>query len=392
MATYAMCTIEINPKIMNHIEKIRRRVVWSKKTDEGEKCISLAAWDMVCRPKDKGGLGVLNMKTQNQGLLLKFLDKFYNKKDIQWVKLIWSTYYQDSIPHATNACGSFWWKAVMKLSPIFRGIAYCKIGKGDTALFWKDEWNHGVMQDLYPCLFSFVQNEDISVKDFCSANDISDIFHLPVSPEAFQQFQQVQHLTQQMNLSQSTNDVWTFQWGDLYTSRKYYKFVYRSISPPAPFSWIWKSKLWPKLKVFSWLLLVDRLNTRNMLKRRHLNIGNDYSCPLCSSGEEETLEHLFFSCPFSVSCWDMLNINWNGGLQRIDKIIEAKSNFQGSLFFEIFVIAAWGIWKERNNWIFKNINPSRASWKSRTIADLNLLRFKVNQNLQNTISLYISRI
>jgi hypothetical protein len=31
MATYAMCTIEINPKIMNHIEKIRRRVLWSKK-------------------------------------------------------------------------------------------------------------------------------------------------------------------------------------------------------------------------------------------------------------------------------------------------------------------------------------------------------------------------
>jgi hypothetical protein len=31
IATYAMCTIEINPKIMGHIEKIRRRVVWSKK-------------------------------------------------------------------------------------------------------------------------------------------------------------------------------------------------------------------------------------------------------------------------------------------------------------------------------------------------------------------------
>jgi hypothetical protein len=45
--------------------------------------------------KNKGGLGVLNMKIQNQGLLLKFLDKFYNKKDIPWVKLIWSTYYQN---------------------------------------------------------------------------------------------------------------------------------------------------------------------------------------------------------------------------------------------------------------------------------------------------------
>jgi hypothetical protein len=107
IANYTMCTIEINPKILQHVEKIRRRVLWSKKTDDGDKCLSLAAWDMVCKPKDKGGLGVLNLKIQNQALLLKFLDKFYNKKDIQWVHLIWQTYYQNSIPHASNMCGSF---------------------------------------------------------------------------------------------------------------------------------------------------------------------------------------------------------------------------------------------------------------------------------------------
>jgi hypothetical protein len=122
---------------MGHIEKIRRRVVWSKKTDDGEKCISLAAWDMVCKPKDKGGLGVLNMKIQNQCLPLKFLDKLYNKKDIPWVKLIWSTYYQNSVPHASSVCGSFCWKTIMKLSPIFTGIAACQIEQGDKALFWE---------------------------------------------------------------------------------------------------------------------------------------------------------------------------------------------------------------------------------------------------------------
>jgi hypothetical protein len=79
-----------------------------KKTDDGEKCQSLAAWSLVCIPKKKGGLGVLNLKIQNQALLLKYLDKFYNKKDLQWVELIWSTYYQNSIPHATDSCGPFW--------------------------------------------------------------------------------------------------------------------------------------------------------------------------------------------------------------------------------------------------------------------------------------------
>jgi hypothetical protein len=53
IANFTMCTIEINPKILQHIEKIRRRVLWSKQTDDGEKCLSLAAWDNVCKPKDK---------------------------------------------------------------------------------------------------------------------------------------------------------------------------------------------------------------------------------------------------------------------------------------------------------------------------------------------------
>lgn len=66
---------------------------------------------MVMKPKEKGGLSVLNLNVQNDALLLKHLHKFYNKMDIPWVKLVWSKYYEDKIPHATREVGSFWWKA-----------------------------------------------------------------------------------------------------------------------------------------------------------------------------------------------------------------------------------------------------------------------------------------
>jgi hypothetical protein len=50
-----MCSIQLNPKILEHIEKIRRNCLWVKKNEEGkEKCCSLASWQMVCRPKKKG--------------------------------------------------------------------------------------------------------------------------------------------------------------------------------------------------------------------------------------------------------------------------------------------------------------------------------------------------
>ena len=82
-----MCTLKFPPKLIEMLDRIRRRCLWIKKTAQGEKCNSLAAWNMVCKPENKGGLGVLNLKIQNEALLMKFLHKFYNKLDIPWVQL-----------------------------------------------------------------------------------------------------------------------------------------------------------------------------------------------------------------------------------------------------------------------------------------------------------------
>ena len=105
MMIYPMCTLKFPPKLIEHLDKIRRHCLWRKKTDQGEKANSLAAWNLVCRPKKNGGLGILDIKTQNTALLLKFLHSFYNKHGIPWVHLIWNTYYNNKVPHATDACG-----------------------------------------------------------------------------------------------------------------------------------------------------------------------------------------------------------------------------------------------------------------------------------------------
>jgi hypothetical protein len=109
-----------------------------KKGENGEKKINpLASWDMVCQPKKKGGLGILNLKIQNHGLLLKYLHKFYNREDTPWVDLIWSTYYTEKVPHAVPLCGSFWWKDICILMPIYRGIASILVNDGASTLFGK---------------------------------------------------------------------------------------------------------------------------------------------------------------------------------------------------------------------------------------------------------------
>jgi hypothetical protein len=218
-----------------------------KENEEGEeKCQSLAAWDMVCKPKDNGGLGILNLKLQNQGLLLKYLHKFYNKVDIPWVHLLWNTYYLGRIPHSMEPIGSFWWKDVCKLMPIFRGFASSSVGDGLSTLFWKDDWLLGVNAENFPRAYSFASNEDVSVQSFLTAGRLSSNFWLPLSPQAFEEVKDLQSLVADVNIS-SISDSWAYPWGKEYTSSKFYKYCFHNIHPHKSFVWLWKSKCTPEL-------------------------------------------------------------------------------------------------------------------------------------------------
>jgi hypothetical protein len=355
IATFTMCSIQLNPKILEHVEKIRRHCLWNKKTDDGEKCNSLAAWDMVCRPKKKGGLGILNLKLQNQGLLLKYLHKFYNKTDTPWVHLIWNSYYFGKVPHTMSPCGSFWWREIFKLTPIYRGITKILIGDGSTALFWKDNWKDGIHSEMYPRAFSYARNEDVSIQDFLTASRLSDNFYLPLSPQALEETRNLQNDVTRIEMATNGNDKWTYAWGsDIYSSKSFYQYCFRELQPHITFSWLWKTKCVPKMKFFCWLILSDRLNTRNMLRRRHYILNSGYNCLLCISPPEETIEHLFFHCQFSTECWSTLNLFWQQTGDRCHIIEQGRSQWTQPMFMEIFIVAAWSIWKERNNWVFNN--------------------------------------
>jgi hypothetical protein len=127
-----------SPGIIKQLDRILTQCLWRDNIDTPKQ--SLAAWDMLCKPKHKGGVGIVNFHKHNEALLMKHLDKFYNHADVPWVSLIWQAYYEDSVPQSEKLCGSFWWRDVCKLMDKYRAISTVLPGKGSTFLFWKDSW------------------------------------------------------------------------------------------------------------------------------------------------------------------------------------------------------------------------------------------------------------
>jgi hypothetical protein len=86
--TYTMFLVSVPLTVHDYFDKIRRHCMW-KKSDFNSRSMPMIAWKKCTKPKRKGGWA-LYLSAQNQALLMKHLDKFYNRKDIPWVNMIWN--------------------------------------------------------------------------------------------------------------------------------------------------------------------------------------------------------------------------------------------------------------------------------------------------------------
>jgi hypothetical protein len=153
---------------------------------------NLAAWDLVRKPKDKGELGVINPSVQNDTLLLKHLNKFCIKENVQWVKLIWDKYYENSIPHLARDKRSFWWKDILRLNVFYRGVAICDAAKGETIDFWDDLIDGSIHSLIYPNLMHFAKDLNISLFHLRQSHDLLGCFKIPMSRPSYNEFMLLQ--------------------------------------------------------------------------------------------------------------------------------------------------------------------------------------------------------
>jgi hypothetical protein len=102
LPTFFMCSLDVSVAVHEYVDRARRHCMWNK-SEITHRSKPLVAWRKCTKPKRKGGLGLISLRSQNKALLLKHLDKFYNRNNIPWVNLIWNTYYSNGeIPHVVK--------------------------------------------------------------------------------------------------------------------------------------------------------------------------------------------------------------------------------------------------------------------------------------------------
>ena len=138
-------------------------------------------------------------------------------------------------------------------------------------------------------------------------------------------------------------------------------------------------------------MLNDRLNTRDLLVRRHWRSPQeDNPCPLCHAQAYEDRDHLLFTYQFSSRVWNYLQIQWLADLSPSECLIAAKQSFGQPFFNEIVYLAAWNVWLLRNGRIFRNERHSFAAWRRNFTHDITLLSHRFKPSLKPLLLLWIN--
>jgi hypothetical protein len=117
--------------------------------------------------------------------------------------------------------------------------------------------------------------------------------------------------------------------------------------------YLWKLKIPLKIKKFMWFLSNKVLLTKDNLAKR-----NWVGCAKCCfCGEQESIEHLFISCPFARLLWRVVNFTYNlpsptnirnmfgNWLNGVDRNSKARIRIGVSAL-------CWSIWRCRNDIVF----------------------------------------
>ena len=164
------------------------------------------------------------------------------------------------------------------------------------------------LQDKFPRLFSISLVKNTPISECGSWDGCVWHWNLTWSGNFFEweldHLYQLQGLLDQVCLIDDQFDKvwWSFDNSINYSIRSFIEKIYEhqcgDTQDSIIYSRIWHGLVPPKAELLLWFVIKRRLNTKDRLRSFNLLRLEDCRCVLCSDAEE-SLSHLFFTCPFA---------------------------------------------------------------------------------------------
>jgi len=106
----------------------------------------------------------------------------------------------------------------------------------------------------------------------------------------------------------------------------------------------------------------------------------------------ESLSHLLLECQFARQCWATVNVDVDLELDPFQILQSFKLQLRVPFFMEIIILMSWTIWKSRNDFIFRQIQPSIALAKLNFREEFRLLLLRAKRAYSPLIDQWITNL
>ncbi|KAL4355431.1 hypothetical protein GQ457_06G037310 [Hibiscus cannabinus] len=194
-----------------------------------------------------------------------------------------------------------------------------QLGDGKSINFWNDTWACEIpLRIKFPRIFAVCQNKSGVVADFGYKVNGVWSWNIPLRRQLFdwelEIWDSLLALLQGGRFSNFNCD-W-LSWTGSGSGKFSVKSVIHNLHSKLPSCKEWNMLVWrgvapPKVEIFSWLVIRQRIPVRVNLAARGLILSpiSDVSCPLCGQAPE-SVAHLLFNCTMAWNVWMRCAAYW----------------------------------------------------------------------------------
>ena len=250
LPVYMMSFFEIPKGVLKKLDYFRFRFFWQG--DENKRKYRLARWNILCQPKDQGGLGIHDLKLKNIALLSKWLFKLLTTEG-NWQQLLKNKYLGSKplVQAEWKTGDSHFWRSLMKVKQDFFRFGTFKINNGSQVRFWEDVWlGHRPLKDQYPGLYSIVRQKFVTIAEVIQPTYINLAWRRSLIGPKLVAWNHLSARLADTTLTQTDDEFyWSLCRNGQFSVKSHYQALIKNDIPDT-YKRIWKLKAPLKIKVF----------------------------------------------------------------------------------------------------------------------------------------------